>query len=72
MAPLFNKPEFRIDDDMVTIAEQQRQIVEPYGPSHVPTSLVGGFLQLTTVTKHEISSRIIHRWPDKIGESIAA
>ncbi|MGY2806391.1 hypothetical protein [Bradyrhizobium sp. USDA 4506] len=29
---------------------------------------VGGFAQLTTVTREAVTSRIIHRWPDKVGE----
>ena len=33
---------------------------------------IGGFLQLTTLTIDSVSSRIVHRWPDTIGESICA
>ena len=32
---------------------------------------VGGFAQLTTVTPDAVTSRIIHRWPDGIGERLA-
>lgn len=32
--------------------------------------LVGGFAQITTVTPGGISTRILHRWPDKLGETI--
>lgn len=31
---------------------------------------VGGFAQLTIVTQDKVTSEIIHRWPDKIGERI--
>lgn len=31
---------------------------------------IGGFAQLTTVTADCVTSRIIHRWPDKIRERI--
>lgn len=31
---------------------------------------VGGFLQLTTLYRGEVHSRIVHRWPDPIGEPI--
>jgi hypothetical protein len=66
--PLLAYPgRFDAERNMVAIAEKQRQIVEPYGSKRITTSLVGGFLQLTTVTEHEITTRIIHRWPDKIG-----
>jgi hypothetical protein len=32
--------------------------------------MVGGFLQLTSITEREISTRIIHRWSDEIGKRI--
>jgi hypothetical protein len=31
----------------------------------------GSFVQLTTVTPTEITTRIIHRWPDEIGKRLA-
>lgn len=31
---------------------------------------IGGFAQLTTVTADCVTSRIIHRWPDKVRERI--
>jgi len=33
---------------------------------------VGGFAQLTSITRDGISTRVIHRWPDEIGEPIGA
>lgn len=33
---------------------------------------VGAFAQLTTVTRNSVSTRIIHRWPDVIGEEIGS
>lgn len=33
-----------------------------------PYCCVGGFLQITTVTRDAIVSQIVHRWPDVIGE----
>ncbi len=30
---------------------------------------VGAFVQLTTVTSDGISTRILHRWPDKVGDA---
>jgi hypothetical protein len=35
-------------------------------------SQLGGFLQLTTVTEREMSTRRIHCWPDQVGEPILA
>ncbi len=31
---------------------------------------VGGFLQLTVLTRDRITSEIVHRWPDPLGEKI--
>jgi hypothetical protein len=58
------------DGDIIAAAELQRGYRETYGPKRIETSWVGGFLQLTTVTESEISSRVIHRWPDQIGKRI--
>lgn len=33
---------------------------------------VGGFAQLTTIDADGVHSRIIHRWPDRLGEKVAA
>lgn len=35
-------------------------------------AFVGGFAQLTTVDADGVHSRIIHRWPDRIGRKVAA
>jgi hypothetical protein len=56
------------DAELIAVAEKQRRYVEPYGPNKIETSLVGGFLQVTTVTESEITTRIIHRWLDEIGK----
>jgi hypothetical protein len=32
---------------------------------------VGGFAQLTTVSRYAITTSIIHRWPDRVGEPIS-
>jgi hypothetical protein len=71
LAPALADPAFNVERDMVGLAEKQRcRVIEPYGPKQIPTSLVGGFLQLTTVGEHEIISKIIHRWPDRVGTKI--
>lgn len=58
----------------VRLMEAQRLVVGPMdngaGKNGVMGHGVGGFLQLTTITRDEIASRVIHRWPDKIGERI--
>ena len=35
-------------------------------------SVVGGFMQHTAVTRDGITTRVVERWPDVIGEMIAA
>lgn len=55
---------------IISAAEIQRWHMEPMGPKQLLTSWVGGFLQVTTVTRDEITTKVIHRWPDQIGERI--
>lgn len=55
-----------------TLLELQRQRKHEAcdGWNAVPTHIVGGFAQLTTVSRDGITTKILHRWPDKIGETI--
>lgn len=46
-------------DDGVKLMDAQRR-------TH--PDMIGGFVQLARVTREGISSRIIHRWPDEIGQ----
>ncbi|RJG51807.1 hypothetical protein D0Z70_22520 [Sphingobium terrigena] len=32
--------------------------------------IIGGFAELTTVTRHGIESQVIHEWPDAVGQKI--
>lgn len=57
-----------IERDGLRIANEQRLI--PMIPASDHGCGLGGSLQLTTITTHMITQRIIHRWPDKIGERI--
>jgi hypothetical protein len=58
----------------VRLMEAQRLVVGAMdngaGKNGVTGHGVGGFVQLTTITREAIETRIIHRWPDKIGERI--
>lgn len=56
------------DCDGVAILELQRAYREPAWP----WCRVGAFAQLTTVEMDRITTRIIHRWPDRIGERLAS
>jgi hypothetical protein len=58
------------DAELIAVAEKQRRYVESYGPNKIESSMVGGFLQSTKITEREISTRILHWWPDEIGEPI--
>lgn len=59
--------------DGVALMQSQRQIVttaeEPFAAG---CGTVGGYVQHTVVTPDAITTRVAHRWPDRIGERIAA
>jgi hypothetical protein len=63
--------ERQIGRRMLQVMEAQRALdlcdFELESTGHV----VGGFAQLTTITRDAISQRIIHRWPDRVGMKIA-
>jgi hypothetical protein len=44
--------------------------INPKDPEGGDGFMVGGFAQLTSISERGISSRILHRWPDKIGRKI--
>jgi hypothetical protein len=77
-AEIMRKAEFRGDTnieklipeiDLLQIMEMQRQsLIELNGQ---PTYVVGGLALLSTVARGGmITQRVIHRWPDEIGEQI--
>ncbi|MGP2493506.1 hypothetical protein ACTDI4_17985 [Mesorhizobium sp. PUT5] len=52
---------------------QRRMKIDGYSDiSEDAISLVGGNILLSEITQHGISQRVIHSWPDEIGEPIAA
>jgi hypothetical protein len=55
-------------DDMLTVIKLQRRLKFD-GGQH---SYVGGFVELTVIRPDAIEQRVLHRWPDKIGERVAA
>lgn len=63
---------FDPETDGVFYMEQQR--LRPTntttGGDHGDRFIIGGFCQLTEITRRGISQRILKRWPDKIGEPI--
>jgi hypothetical protein len=52
------------------IMDRQRRILNT-DPAGVPGYVVGGFCQRTHITREGITTTIVRRWPDKIGEPIA-
>jgi hypothetical protein len=56
--------------DGLAVAHQQRCRRWDIAQTGQPIVCIGGFLQLTSVAKDTITSRIVHRWPDQIGELI--
>jgi hypothetical protein len=50
--------------DGIAAMEIQRQLAEPDDLAGGLVNRPGSFVQLTTVTPTEISTRIIHRWPE--------
>jgi hypothetical protein len=60
------------DAKAVELAERQRAIPAPLleNPNEPGPYAVGGFIQLTTIRKTGIETRILKHWPDKIGEKI--
>jgi hypothetical protein len=57
--------------DGIRLMEIQRNAIVPVaGAAGRELRTVGGFIQLTSVTADGISSRIIHRWNDRVGERL--
>jgi hypothetical protein len=60
-----------VEDGRMLLEAQRRTLVQLYGTQREePLCFVGGFAQLTTLTSDSITSRIIGRWPDKVGEPL--
>ncbi|MBO1021649.1 hypothetical protein IPV08_16945 [Methylobacterium sp. SD274] len=54
---------------LIMLAMRASQQPDPRDPSRGHHT-IGGFMQETIVTHEGMSTRIIHRWPDRIGEPI--
>lgn len=55
-----------------SIIERQRDLCVPIAGCEESQRVVGGFAQLTTVTRSNITSRILARYDDKIGEKLGS
>jgi hypothetical protein len=57
-----------IEEFAIVLLELQRARLISNGSGLQPCCNVGGFGQVTTITCDAVSSRIICRWPDQVGE----
>ena len=57
---------------VIELVRRQRESRSPIpgNTSHVPPAGVGGFVQLTTVKRKSIETKILKRWPDYPGDFI--
>lgn len=55
----------------IMMMEEQRGFVGDIG-NGTEVRAVGGFCQMTVITRDEVTSGILLRWPDHIGEKLAA
>ncbi|MFK5596605.1 hypothetical protein ACFZ8E_06320 [Methylobacterium sp. HMF5984] len=65
------KPDAITEDEAASLMRAQRALRMPLRET-LGESIVGGFMQHTVVTRDEISTRVVERWPDVIGQMIAA
>lgn len=54
----------------LAVMEEQRGMRGEQAAGHPPAAGVGGFCQLTTITREAIQTRILRRWNDRIGEPL--
>ena len=59
-------------EDGLRIIEAQRGVAACQGGREEPSHGVGGFAQMTFVGRHQITTAIMRRWPDAIGERLGA
>jgi hypothetical protein len=57
-----------IRDGIATVEELRRRCLTEFDHGAFP--LVGGYIEHSEITRAGISTRIIHRWPDRVGENI--
>jgi hypothetical protein len=68
---LFRPADWRytLPRDAVASMQAQRAKLHTW-PTGDQSSVIGCVIQHTTVTREAITTRIVHRWPDKLGHSI--
>jgi hypothetical protein len=69
----YSPESFRPDVDGVALLKAQRlsrRELDHRSGVRGQVYVVGGFIQLTTVSSHGINSDVLHWWPDKVGRRI--
>jgi hypothetical protein len=64
---------FRPDIDGIPLLQAQRlsrRELDERSGIHGHVHVVGGFIQVTTVSAGGVNSRVVHRWPDQVGRRI--
>ena len=56
--------------DGLRIIEEQRGVSAPQGGREEPSYGVGGFAQMTMVSRDMIGTQVVRRWPDEIGRRL--
>jgi hypothetical protein len=59
-------------EDGLRIIEAQRNVKVCQGKESVPSHGVGGFAQMTLLGREQIETRVMRRWPDKLGIKLGA
>lgn len=65
-------PDFDPEREGVELAERQREHAVLQQPGGGTTRHIGAHLELVSVRRDRITSRILKRWPDRIGEKVAS
>jgi hypothetical protein len=69
----YSPESFRPDVDGVALLKAQRlsrRELDPRSGMRGQVYVVGGFIQLTTVSSHGVNSDVLHSWPDTVGRRI--
>lgn len=50
--------------------QEQRGVSAPQGGREEPSYGVGGFAQLTMLSRDGIATQVVRRWPDEVGRRL--
>ena len=69
----YSADSFRPEIDGLALLKAQRlsrRAIDPRFGARGYIHVVGGFIQVTSVSSHGVNSEILHRWPDELGRRI--